>query len=211
MFILAARMPGPRPFIEGPAPESRTGENAEAMIYRELINKLNELGIIISFNGSFTQGIIEEIGDAVRAYLDTVDDGIGGESDDGVDVFSVFIEQSQNIRNYFLKRNGNGTFGTKPYESLILIGREEGRYFIIAGNFIDNRDVTDLMKHLERVNSFSGDELKNVYMNILGSSADGQSAGLGIIDMAMRSPFPLEYMFTPKGDRFSYFTLKVYI
>lgn len=194
------------------------GQDMMEIIYRNLIWKLNEMGVIMSFNGSFTQGIVEEIGDAISAYLD-LRNGDKNEPghDSGYDVFSVFIEQSQNIKNYFMKKmndDDDRTLYRKSFESMLLIGIENGHYFISSGNFIENTDIKSLMNRFDQVNSLKKEDLDKLYKRMLldkPEDTEAQSAGLGIIDMARRATSPLEYLITPKDDRLSFFTLKVYI
>ena len=62
----------------------------------ELQKILQQHGVLISFSGRFSQEIIEELGDAVKKYLET--ESIS--QTETYNVFSVFIEQTQNIKNY---------------------------------------------------------------------------------------------------------------
>ncbi|MCX7634612.1 MAG: hypothetical protein N2Z74_02575, partial [Syntrophales bacterium] len=58
---------------------------------RKLRDEFTAQGIMICFNGPFSQSIIAEIGKAVRRYLE------GEELNKGIimDVFAVYIELSQ--------------------------------------------------------------------------------------------------------------------
>jgi regulator of sigma D len=59
-------------------------------------NKLRQSGILICFSGRLSQGLIEEYGEAVKKYLETEDRPMN----EIFNVFSIFIEQTQNIKNY---------------------------------------------------------------------------------------------------------------
>ena len=61
-------------------------------------------GILICFNGPFTHSIIEEIGNAVKRYLEGETEGRGSI----MDVFAVYIEQTQNVRNYIVRQKIQG-------------------------------------------------------------------------------------------------------
>ena len=69
-----------------------------------IVRDLNENGVIISFTGSFTQTIIEEIGEAIRNYIEQDKNEYNHEIK-SYEVFSIYIEQSQNIKNYFYTIN----------------------------------------------------------------------------------------------------------
>lgn len=176
----------------------------------QLIGKLSGYGIIISFNGSFTQGIIEEIGAAIRSYLQAEKDT---DETDIHNVFSVYIEQAQNIKNYFLKKaegNDEREISRRAFESIVVIGRHNERFFVCSGNLVHQEDVQNLKERIEYVNSLSKEQLKQHYKERLRKPAHHcGAAGLGIIDMARKATLPLEYMFTPRDERYVFFTLKV--
>ncbi|MDF2876448.1 MAG: hypothetical protein K0R22_3131 [Sporomusa sp.] len=178
----------------------------------QLIGELSSYGIIISFNGSFTQGIIEEIGTAITSYLQ---EEKSTEETDIHNVFSVYIEQSQNIKNYFLKKaagNDKLEISRRAFESIIVIGRQEDRFFVCSGNLVSNNDVKVLKERIDHVNALTKDQLKRYYKETLKarrSETEYDSAGLGIIDMARKALAPLDYMFVSRDERYSFFTLKV--
>ena len=57
----------------------------------EIQKVLQNYGVLINFSGRFTQAIIEELGDAVKKYLE--DDSMS--QGDTYNVFSVFIRKLQ--------------------------------------------------------------------------------------------------------------------
>ncbi|MDO8946664.1 MAG: DUF6272 family protein, partial [Desulfocapsaceae bacterium] len=61
---------------------------------------LGSSGISICFSGRFSQGLIEEIGDAVKMHMESED----RPKNDIFNVFSIFVEQSQNIKNYVISK-----------------------------------------------------------------------------------------------------------
>lgn len=176
----------------------------------QLIGELTSYGIIVSFNGSFTQGIIEEIGTAITSYLQAERNTDETESHN---VFSVYIEQAQNIKTYFLKKAAAGDkleISRRAFESIIVIGRMEERFFVCSGNLVQNEDVNNLKGRIDYVNSLTKEQLKKFYKETLRrTDSHSDSAGLGIIDMARKAAFPLEYMFMARDERYSFFTLKV--
>jgi hypothetical protein len=177
-----------------------------------LIGELSQLGVIISFNGSFTQGIIEEIGEAIKSYLDT-------EKEDNEtkihDTFAVYIEQAQNIKNYFLKKSREGSdrnVHKLAYESIIVIGKEEDNFYVCSGNLIENCDIEALKSSIDYLNSLSRDELRKYYKEKLRQDrSDDFGAGLGLIDMRKKAAAPLEYYFAERKNDYSFFTLKIVI
>lgn len=176
----------------------------------QLIGELTSYGIIVSFNGSFTQGIIEEIGTAITSYLQAEK---GTDETDSHNVFSVYIEQAQNIKTYFLKKalgKDQLEISRRAFESIIVIGRQKERFFVCSGNLVHNEDVAKLKERIDYLNTLTKEQLKQFYKATLRKTGNtSESAGLGIIDMARKAAFPLEYMFMARDEQYSFFTLKV--
>jgi len=80
-------------------------------------------------------------------------------------------------------------------------------YFITSGNLIDKKNIDKLEEQLEQVNSLNQEELKELYRKVIktpGLSERG-GAGLGLIEMARKSGYKIEYSFTDFDRKFSYF------
>ncbi len=163
-----------------------------------------EEGILISFHGSFSHGIVEEIGNAVRRHLENqqLERGIIS------DVFAVYIEQTQNVRNYLKRKNF-----LEPAQSsaIVLIVQTGGDYLLCSGNTIAREDVQDLETRLEKINSSDRDTLKRMYKEQLRKPLEAKAtgAGVGLIDIARRSPEKLGYRFDPQDERHDFFSLFV--
>ncbi|MBI2382235.1 MAG: hypothetical protein HYV16_15890 [Gammaproteobacteria bacterium] len=155
--------------------------------------QLEEAQILICFNGPLSQSIIEEIGAAVKKYLETEMPGHGKL----LDVFSVYIEQTQNIRNYS-RRKAAGQGELPPYNGItLLIGRQGENYVVASGNIIDKGDIPPLRAALDHLRGLDAAALKALYKEQRRKPHDEHDAhagaGLGLIDMARKTCQPLEY------------------
>lgn len=161
-------------------------------------------GILISFNGPFTHSIIEEIGNAVKRYLE------GEQLDRGAitDVFAVYIEQTQNARNYLARRSFAGEGGAS---AIVVISGLEGSYVVSSGNLILKEDVAELSARLEEINGLDKDGLKRLYKERLRRERgpEDRGAGLGLIDIARRAKGKLEYSFREIDADHDFFSLAV--
>ena len=93
-------------------------DHADVYSLRETYNQKN---ILLCFNGPFSQGLIEEIGLALRRHLQSE----AVTSSAALDVFAVYIELAQNIREYSLLQDYNDSLAS----ATIVVGRdEEGRW-----------------------------------------------------------------------------------
>jgi hypothetical protein len=173
-----------------------------------LRERLGEAGALITFSGSFSHSLIEELGVAVRKYLQT--DHV--EKSSMMDVFSVYVEASQNVRNYTTARLGNAD-PTVGQSSIVVIAKRDVHYEVNAGNMIENADVPALKERLEQLRRLDKPGLKALYKEQLRKERppEASGAGLGLIDMARRSSAPIEFDFSTVDEDYSFFSLRVIV
>jgi len=169
-----------------------------------LKEQLREAGILISFTGSFSHSIIEELGTAVKKYLESAETHKSAI----MDVFSVYIEAAQNVRNYAERRGQSDADA-----SIVVIAKRDSHYRIYAGNVVEAADTEALGRRLDAVAAMDKSALKAAYKDQLRRERgpDENGAGLGLIEIARRATRPLEYSFTPLADGRAYFSLCVEI
>ena len=163
--------------------------------------------VLICFNGPFSHSIIEEIGIAVRRYLETETTSRSAVSD----VFAVFVELAQNVQSY------TGRLKERKDEpgldaGTLAIGRRGDGYAVSAGNMMNQADVAGLSAQLETLRSMDKPALKALYKEKLRRPRlpDG-GAGLGLIDVARRANQPLSWSFREIDDRYRFFSLSVIV
>lgn len=156
-----------------------------------LRDRLNDFNALISFNGPLTESIITDLGEAVRRYLERETDSRAKV----MDVFSVFIEQTQNIRQYAASRAADEEQLRFLSSAISVISTQGGHYLVSSGNWVQEADLPALTGHLDRLREMDADGLKGFYKEVLRApAAEGATtAGLGLIDMARKSSQPLSY------------------
>ena len=161
----------------------------------------------LQFYGPFSQELIAEIGQLVKKRL----------KNEGVNqtiiskVFTLLIEQSQNIYHYSAERIEDTEHESSTLQvGMIAVGMKENRYFVQGGNLIENAFISKLEKKLTHVKSLSKEELKLLYKKQRRSAiySSNKGAGLGIIEVARKSSRPLEYNFKKIDDQYSFFLIK---
>lgn len=175
----------------------------------EIQNVLGSNGIITCFSGRFSQGLIEEIGEAVKKHMENEE----RPKNDIFNVFAIFIEQSQNIKNYIIGKEGSATYQEIVSSSIICIGKREQGYFIWSGNMIENADIAPLQDKLNRVANSNKEELKKLYKEQMKKEPEPgkRGAGLGVIDFARRASQPIEFSFERINETFSFYEIKVIV
>jgi hypothetical protein len=163
-------------------------------------------GVMICFNGAFVHSIIEEIGNALRRYLEDNEEKKGS----ALDVFSVYIEQAQNVRNYLARKH----FADAAHaNAIIIIGRTADRYVVSSGNIVDAADRDDLAARLDSVKALDAAGLRALFKERLRAPSREKNggAGMGLIEIARRCTEPLQYSFRPVDGTHSFFCLTVVV
>lgn len=175
----------------------------------DLYKDFKSKNILLCYSGPIAQASIEGVGDTLRRNLEFEAAG----SAITLSVFSIFIEQVQNVLNYSaekLSRDEPNEMGLRV--GVVVIGHEEtGDYFVYCGNRVFNRDISKMKESIELVGDLNKDELKALYKERrrMDKQPGSKGAGLGLIEMARRSSAPLEYSFEKIDEDFSFFSIKV--
>lgn len=182
------------------------------MIDRKLLDvqlMLRRNGILISFSGRLSQLLIEEYGEAVKSYLESEE----RPRNEIYHIFSIFIEMTQNIKNYCSLKSNVPSCEQIAQSSIVTIGKDDQGTFICAGNLIEAADVSTLSERIESLKHLNKEQLKVLYKEKLRASGpgDGEGAGIGLIDMARKSSFPLQFALARYADDLSFFTIKAVV
>jgi hypothetical protein len=171
----------------------------------ELQKSLSSRGILISFAGRFSQGIIEELGEAIKKHMEAED----RPRNDIYNVFAIFVETSHNIKNYSASKQQTPHYEPISNSGIITIGKNNGGYFISTGNLIEHEDIPMLTAALDELKVLDKDQLKKRYKEQMKKAVSPESvgAGLGLIELARKSSQPLDYSIRNIDDSFSFFTL----
>ncbi|CRI63888.1 conserved hypothetical protein [Thiocapsa sp. KS1] len=174
----------------------------------QLQRQLSHQGILMSFSGPFSHSIIEELGHAVKNYLE--DASLARSS--LMDVFAIYIEQAQNVRNYIKRWEQHPDHAQLRHSGIVVIAHDDGRYIVSSGNLIDRADAPGLVAHLEHLSGLDKAELKALQRRQMREPLTAAGGGgLGLIEMARKSSGPLLYTLTDIDDRFAFFSLSVTI
>ncbi len=177
----------------------------------QLKEQMREAGILASFAGSFNHVVLEELAASVKKYLENAELGTSMM----MDVFSVYIETAQNVRNYTERQRARGVVSADLDSSIVAIAQIGTEFHIHSGNIVDAADLDDLLAQLQRLAGLDKAGLKAAFKEQLrrerGASEVGKGAGLGLIEMARRASKPLIYDLTPTGDGKTFFSLCVVI
>ena len=124
-------------------------------------------------------------------------------------VYHAMVETLQNMNKHSDELLEPGQVGS----GFFVIGKKNDTYYIITSNKISNSKIDGLKAALKEVNEATPQELKEMFKKQIkeGSLSDKGGAGLGLIDIARKSGYPLDFQFLPMDERNSFFILKVEI
>ena len=172
---------------------------------------LHEQGIVFCYSGFMTESVLTGIGNAVKRKLEIEE----ADRQTAKGVFSVFVEQVQNVIRYSAEREPPvpAVSANELRYGVLTVGRTEDRYFVSCGNLIRNDDLDRLDAQLHHIQTLDKDGLKALYKETLkGEVPEGsKGAGVGFIDIARRATHGFEFDFTKVDDSHSFFCLRAYV
>ena len=173
----------------------------------ELRANFNRSNILLSFNGPISRSLIEEIGNALKNYLQADQ----AQPNAAMDVFSVYIEMTQNIRHYAIAHH----YDEFDSSATVVVARNDDQHYLVqAGNLVQTADGEALMARINALASMDKVALKAAYKTQLRqprSESAVSGAGLGLIDVARKSVQPLSATLTAIDDSRSFFSVRAVI
>ena len=170
--------------------------------YYENISKGN---ILLAYKGSITSELINDVLEAVEKKLEEVNEL----SKTRKKLYNVLVESLQNLYHHIEESHEGITEELDPKFGLLVIEKEDGMYKVTTGNFINSTKIKFLKEKIDKINSLSKDELKDMYKFILNHqklSAKG-GGGLGLVDIARKTGSKLEYIFQNYNNNYYFFNL----
>jgi len=168
----------------------------------DLIQGIDRQNYEYIYRGKFTKTITANLLSLTETYLGKDEDT----SKLKKKIYFVMVECLQNITKHQDKLKD--VIGDES--GILVLQKQNDRYYITTGNAIENENIPKLKGMLEKVNSMDPQDLKIYYQQMLvnGEISDKGGAGLGLIAMARKTGNKLLYDFQKVDDEFSYFYLR---
>jgi len=176
----------------------------------ELKTNLGQSSIFLCFSGPFTQELMVELGEILKQKMKLAE----ADTSTILKVFSVLIEQSQNILHHSAAEIYKSETPARILSTgIIAVGQTDDNYFVIGGNKIQNRDVEKLQEKLSKIKNMDQSELKDYYkkMRKIDPQPGDKGAGLGLIEVARKASKPIEFQFSPIDSEYTFYSLKTII
>jgi len=166
-------------------------------------------GIIFSFTGPTSQSVAESIGELLRRKMELEETKMSV----SLKVFSIFVEQMQNVLNYSAETDPPKVNGTNElHYGMVTVGKKDGHFYIISGNYISKQDTERFQSILDRLIAMGKDELKSFYLEQRRKEPEKSSkgAGLGLIETARKASH-LDYSIVEADNDRDFITINAVI
>jgi len=171
---------------------------------KELHDILNKEQITLNYSGIFNQ-------ENLMNLLGIIEKQMMGTLITKNKTFNVMVEMLQNLVKHADHYQLNQVYGN---HGIFFITENDSEFILTTGNYVKNQKSNDLANHLFHVNSLDTSGLNALYnRNLLNTERESKhlGAGLGIIDMRLKSQEKLDYFFEKVDEMFSFFTLRIHI
>ena len=178
--------------------------------YMAFKSTMDEQGMIFSFSGYLSEGVLYSLGEALRHKMTLEETNLSTVKK----VFSVFVEQAQNIIRYSSdKVVGGADRGVELSSGMVSIGRQNDHFYIVCANTMRQDCVEKLRSRLAVLRDMDKDEIKAYYREKLREESEEDSRGgtIGLIEIARRASAPIEFDFLPIDAETTFFCLRVFI
>lgn len=165
--------------------------------------------VLLSFQGNITSEVINTILEDIENKLDAINE----EGKLRKKLYNVLVEALQNLYHHVEDLPDGIYEKVKNKYGIIIVSRMKESYMVSSGNFISSNRIKMLKDKLDKINSLSQDELKDMYKFILNHqklTAKG-GGGLGLVDIARKTGNKFEYSFLIVNDDYYFFNLDIIV
>ncbi|MFN8257886.1 MAG: SiaB family protein kinase [Bacteroidales bacterium] len=181
---------------------SISGNKGSLQYITALHQMLNEENVLIIFNSYFNQ-------ESLMNLLSIIEKQMVESVSLKKRIYHTMVEMFQNIIQHGddYKQTPEGKAG------LFYISESNNEFLLNTGNYINNARIPVLREKLEHINSLEGEKLEEFYNHRLFDFEidTNKEAGLGIIDIRIKTDSKLEYNFLKIDDTYSFYTLRAKI
>jgi len=166
--------------------------------------RMADSGILLVYKGALNGVVLDSLLANAKNQLSKMDADLKIRKK----IYSIMVECLENINRYNANQKEPEA---NQHHPLFIWGGDETGFYIKCGNVIKSSDVPPLMERLEGMKNLNKAELKEKYRKaILKSKVNrGTGAGLGFIDMAIKSDNQMSYGFRSIEPNMSFFTLNI--
>jgi hypothetical protein len=176
---------------------------------QESFKQMNEGDVLLAFKGSITTELITNVLEVIESKLEDIVTATAVKKK----VYNVLVETLQNLFHHIddLPEGMIDEFDVRF--GVVVIAKGHDHYRISTGNFIRASKVPQLKEKIDKINTLSREELKDMYKFVLNHQklSPKGGGGLGLIDIAKKTGNKMEYVFHKYNEDYYFFHLSVFI
>ncbi|MBQ9470378.1 MAG: SiaB family protein kinase [Bacteroidales bacterium] len=159
---------------------------------------------LVAFNGAMSSNVIADTLGLVESKMDEA----MAPSAQRKRLYNVLVECLQNLYHHADIPMPDGS----KRGSFVLSKNAQG-FLMSIGNMVEMSRQQVLISKLDKLNSLSKDELKELYKSILNNQTFSEKGGggLGLVDIARRTGNPISYQFVDYDGSVLFFRMNVQI
>lgn len=163
---------------------------------------LNEEEIVLIFNGIFNQESLLNLLSIMENQM--IEHNLNLKKK----VFNIMVEMLQNI-----VKHGANSVGNNLNPGIFFINQKHKQYQLNTGNYILKSETESLKQKIEYVNALSMEELNDFYEKSLFNFQidSSKEAGLGLIELRLKTNRKLNYEISEFNENFSFFVLQTVV
>ncbi len=174
----------------------------QVSIAYEVYQFMSEKDILMAFTGHFDHLVTTSLLKNIKSKLGELQTATGIDKK----VYNILVESIENISKYSSKAVEHKD------KAMLLLCKSDNKFTIITGNHILNKDIPALKMKLDKVSRLTLEELKKLYREqMLSKRIDENSAGLGLIDISIKSENQIRYEFKPITEHASFYLFQTEI
>ena len=140
--------------------------------YFEFRSVLDRQGALLTYCGLVSERVLGALGETLKHKMAEQQTT----SDVSKRVFSIFVEQVQNVMRYSEERAGAAQ-EPRPGAGLVMVGTSEGQHFVLCGNLIPQEKAPRLKERLDHLAELDSQGLRELYREKLRQPAGGGEPG----------------------------------
>jgi hypothetical protein len=172
-------------------------------------NEITKGNVVFSFKGNIT-------GELINNFLDEIEHKLA-ESEENPKLqkklYNVLVESLQNLYHHIDELPDEIIDEVGHKFCIFVLSKTNDQYKIVTGNFVTAEKVNFLKEKIDKINSLSPEEVKEMYKFILNHqklSAKG-GGGLGFIDIARKTKNKMDYYFHKYKNNYYFYVLNIFI
>ncbi|MBL7891701.1 MAG: SiaB family protein kinase [Bacteroidia bacterium] len=173
----------------------------------EILRVMETNNVILAFNGEFDMRVINALVTSVKEKLSNVESNIFVQKK----IYNVMVECLENIFRH--SENAIQQHIHLRSFAIFTLRKDGNDYYLVTGNYVQNKSVDFLKNIIDKINTLNKAQRWEMYREILanGEFSDKGGAGLGIIDIAIKSGSQLKYDFRKLNDNNTFYVFQVCI